>query len=240
MKKLVLLVALLAWVMPANAEVIATDSNDNNFGFPHLDLLQLEADSDGTDLVLTLTVAGDVLDPDWGKFLFSIDTDGVNGSGGMSQIPDGDPPTNDANPWLRNIAISNQDHLAEFFIGSWVDGGGGAQLWSFDGAAWATSGGPALAIANGTPSTLTYTMPLSDLGVGLGDTIWLEAFSSGGGSFDTAIDTVNDPSEDWNPPAGEWSAEAWVQNSTPYTIVPEPVSLALLAIGGLALIRRRR
>ena len=100
-----------------------------------------------------------------------------------------------------------------------------------------TSAGAGLVINPGAISTLQYTVPLASLGVGPGSTIYLEAVSTGGGSYDSAIDTVNAPSNDWN--AVNWQDQASIMNSSPYTITPEPASLALLVLGGLALIRRR-
>ena len=73
-----------------------------------------------------------------------------------------------------------------------------------------------------------------------GETIFLEAFSTGGNSFDTANDTVNNPSDDWVWDGVDWGAQASVSNSSAYTIVPEPASLALLGFGTLVLLRRRR
>ncbi|GEM_PF-6766980 len=225
----------------ASADVIATDPAGDGFGIGVMDLLQLEANSDGIDLVLTLTINGNVSLADWGKYCFSIDTNGMAGAGGMSEFPNADPPTNDANPWVRNIAIGDPDHLAEFWLGSWLDWGSGTQLWQYleRPQQWVIVANPALAIAPGGTSTLTYTIPLATLGVGVGDTIWLEAFSTGGNSWDTAVDTVNNPSDDWNPPPGDWGAQAVVMNSTPYTIVPEPAGVVGLLLASLTLLRRR-
>jgi hypothetical protein len=225
-------------VTAASADVIATDPAGDGFGIGIMDLTQLEANTVGTDLVLTLTINGDIGAVNWGKYLVFIDT---AAGGGASQFPDAVPPTNDANPWVRNIACAPA-HLADYFIGSWVDGGGGSQFWQFTGVGapqWSTSAGAGMVINAGGVSTLSYTVPLASLGVGVGDTIYLEACSTGGGDYDTAVDTVNNPSDDWNPPAGDWGAQALIANSSPYTITPEPTSLALLALGGLALIRRR-
>ena len=234
-KGLVLLVmGLLATA--ASADVIATDPAGDGFGIGIMDLLQLDANTVGTDLALTLTINGDVNATNWGKYLVFIDT---GPGGGASQFPNSDPPTNDANPWVRNIAIGTS-HLADYFIGSWVDSGGGSQFWQFTGVGspqWSTSAGAGLVINPGAISTLQYTVPLASLGVGPGSTIYLEAVSTGGGSYDSAIDTVNAPSNDWN--AVNWQDQASIMNSSPYTITPEPASLALLVLGGLALIRRR-
>ncbi len=240
MKKVLLAcVALGLMASTASATIIATDPAGDEFSFnSNLDLIQLEANSSATDLVLTLSVNGDIGATTWGKYLLFIDTDNVAGSGGASQFPDADPPTNDANPWVRNVAVGDTNHLPEYFLGSWVDFGGGTQLFGFGGGAWTQGTSPAHVITPGAVSTISYTIPLADLGIGAGDTIFLEAFSTGGNSFDTANDTVNSPSDDWN--AAAWGDQATLSNSTPYTVVPEPASLILIGLGGLVLLRRRR
>jgi hypothetical protein len=235
MRKSLILLATGLLVAAASADVIATDPAGDGFGIGIMDLTQLEANTVGTDLVLTLTINGDIGATNWGKYLVFIDT---AAGGGASQFPT-DPPTNDGNPWIRNIACAPA-HLADYFIGSWVDGGGGSQLWQFTGVGapqWNNFAGAGMVITPGAVSTLSYTMPLASLGIGVGDTIYLEACSTGGGNFDTAVDTVNNPSNDFQ--AAGWQDQATIANSSPYTITPEPASLALLALGGLALIRRR-
>ncbi|MFQ5411943.1 MAG: hypothetical protein ACE5EC_06585, partial [Phycisphaerae bacterium] len=168
MKKVLLAVMAVGLAAgTANATIIGTDPAGDEFsGNGNMDLLQLEANATATDLVLTLTINGDIAAANWGKYLFFIDTDNVAGSGGASQFPDADPPTNDANPWVRNIAIGDTNHLAEYFLGSWVDFGGGTQLWSFGGGTWTQSlSVPGHVITPGATSSVEYTIALSDLGV---------------------------------------------------------------------------
>ena len=208
--------------------VIASDPPDDTYGMGNLDLVQLEALIHGPNLVLNLTINGDIGAADWGKYLVAIDTDGAMGTGGMSEFPDADPPTNDANPWVRNIAITDPNHEAEFFIGSWVDGGGGGgmQLWQFTGVGapqWMElAGDHTMSMSAGPVSTLTYTIPLATLAVAEGGEIYLEAFSTGGNSFDTANDTVNDPPNDWVWDGADWQAQAGVHCSSPFTVVSAP------------------
>jgi len=214
----ILLYLCLLW-NPCPAAVIATDPAGDAGGptIPNLDLLQLDAAVQDGYLIITLTINGDVGATDWGKYIVSIDADQVAGSGGMSQFPNADPPTNDANPWTRNIAIANQQHLAEYFIGSWVDGGGGVQLWRFTGTGspqWQMTGGIGMAVTPGSVSTITYTILLSDLGASYPATLCMEAYSSGSYSYDTANDTVNNPSDDWVWDGQNWQAQATVQNSS--------------------------
>jgi hypothetical protein len=236
----VAIIGLLA--TSASAAIVCQDPAGDVAGNPGggiLDLLQVDATHDATHLQLTLTINGDIGATDWGKYLFFIDT--APGGGG-TQFPDADPPTNNANPWVRNIAIGDPNRAAEWWIGTWADWGGGSQLWQYTGVGspqWNNTGGAGHALLPGAISQITYSIPLATLGVGIGDTIYLEAFSSGGGSFDTANDTCNDPNQDWIWPGGDWNQQASVRNSGSY-FIPEPVTLTLFGVAGIALLRRRR
>src|SRR5262245_57868668 len=135
MSKFVASLIVGAFAVTANAAVVcvdpAGDVGGGNPGGGILDLLQVDATNDAVNLQLTLTINGNIGAPtDWGKYNFFIDT--APGGGG-TQFPNADPPTNDANPWTRSIAIGNPAHAAEFWIGTWVDGGGGSQLWQYTG-----------------------------------------------------------------------------------------------------------
>lgn len=243
MKKLLATLLIGALAASANAANVCTDPANDVAGNPGggiLDLLSIDATNDATNLQLTLSVNGDIGATNWGKYVFFIDT---AAGGGGTQYPDAAPPTNNANPWVRNIAISDPNRAAEFWLGSWVDGGGNNQLWNFTGVGspqWNNGGGVAMVITPGAVSTIQYTIPLASLGVGVGQKIYLEGFSSGGGDFDTANDSCNNPAQDIIWDGSNWSQQAAAANSGSYTIVPEPVSISLLGLGALALIRRKR
>jgi hypothetical protein len=178
MKKLLFTLIVGSLAASAGATNVCTDPAGDVAGNPGggiLDLLSVDATNDATNLQLTLSINGDIGATNWGKYVFFIDT---GAGGGGTQFPDVVPPTNNANPWARNIAIGNPSRAAEFWIGSWVDGSGGNQLWNFTGVGapqWNNGGGVPMLITPGAISTVQYTIPLASLGVGVGQKIYLEA-----------------------------------------------------------------
>ena len=81
-------------------------------------------------------------------------------------------------------------------------------------------------------------MSLSSLGLNVGDTFYFDAYSSGGGGGDSAIDALANPGQ---------SVANWGDNYTStganlfsYTVVPAPAALAVLGAFGLVRGRRSR
>ncbi|MFM7242796.1 MAG: PEP-CTERM sorting domain-containing protein [Planctomycetaceae bacterium] len=207
-----------------------------------LDILGMEITTVGSDLNFKLTVNGNVSTTDWGKFMIGI---------GSYNAPLG---TTTGNGWNRpiNLQYTPNGFLTpagmDYWIGSWVDGGGGSQLWTWDGSAWT---GPAslssYSVTPGATSDINYTVALSALGLAPGDQFTFDAYSSGGGSGDTAIDALANPNV---------AVTSWGQTYTSkpvtfgggglnsYTVpVPEPTTLAGFGLVGAAvagrMIRRR-
>ena len=87
-----------------------------------LDMLGMEVTNDSTDITFTLTVNGDVSTTDWGKFMVGIATGGTG--------------TTTGNGWSRPINLSSPVGGMDYWIGSWVDGGGGAEFYNYDGIGW--------------------------------------------------------------------------------------------------------
>jgi hypothetical protein len=195
-----------------------------------LDILGMEVTTVGSDLNFKLTVNGNVATTDWGKFMIGI---------GSYNAPIG---TTTGNGWGRPINLQyTPDGFPtpggmDYWIGSWVDGGGGSQLWSWDGAAWT---GPAsltsFSFTPGATSDINYTVSLASLGLSLGDQFTFDAYSSGGGGSDSAVDALANPNV---------SITSWSQTYTSkpvtfgggglnsYTVpVPEPSMFAAAAVG---------
>ena len=205
------------------------DAGINN-GNGTLDILGMEITTVGSDLNFKLTVNGNVATTDWGKFMIGI---------GSYNAPIG---TTTGNGWGRPINLQyTPDGFPtpggmDYWIGSWVDGGGGSQLWSWDGAAWT---GPAsltsFSFTPGATSDINYTVSLSSLGLNPGDQFTFDAYSSGGGGTDSAVDALANPNV---------SITSWSQTYTSkpvtfgggglnsYTVpVPEPSMFAAAAVG---------
>ncbi len=224
MKKLLMFSLLLAWAVPASATVYNDATGDEFFGSPgHLDIASVEVTNTATDITFAITLDGDILATDWGKYMIIIDTEAGGDAAG--------------NGWGRPITMSSG---AEYWIGSWVDSGNGAELYNFSGG-WnlteATYNGPPdndISISTSS-NTATITTTMANLGLTVGDSFDFDVFSSGGGNGDGAVDSLGNP----NQQIADWGDTSDANPQT-YVTVPEPATLCLLAAGGLLAIRRRR
>jgi hypothetical protein len=219
----------------ANAQVTSYDDaiNDIGSGIANaggtLDIVRMEVSNTATDIVFRMTVNGFVEGPgstDWGKFMIGISTGSNAGDSGTS-----------GNGWGRPINMASPNGGMNYWVGSWVDGGGGAQLWNYSGSSW--SGPGALAAFSFVNNQLTYTMSLASLGLSVGSTFYFDAYSSGGGGGDSAIDALANPNVSvtgWGGPYTSGGANPVLS----YTVVPAPGAVALLGLAGLMARRRRR
>jgi hypothetical protein len=156
-----------------------------------LDIVKMEVGDTATDVVFRLTINGNVSTTGWGNFMIGIANQKING-------------TTAGNGWARPInlnagVINGVTYGMTHWIGSWVNGGGGAQVWTLNGASWAESAAtysgnlPGFSLLAGTQSVITYTVPKTSLGVVNGDTIKFDAYSSGGNGGDSAVDALANP-----------------------------------------------
>ena len=170
---------------------INVDGNTNP-GNGTLDVIKMEVSDSTNDVIFALTVNGNLATTDWGRFMVGIANMKTNGA------------TN-GNGWARPInLIASATNGMTHWIGSWVNSGGGSQLWTYSGSG--TGGGTAknwtgpaglvgysfTTNTNGT-STINYVVSKASLGVALGDTIYFDAYSSGGGDGDSAVDALANP-----------------------------------------------
>jgi hypothetical protein len=196
-----------------------------------LDITSVEVNNNASDLIFKVNLNGDptVSGQDWGKYMVGIDSAAGGDTAG--------------NGWGRPISMSAG---MDYWIGSWVDSGNGIENRNWTGSGWnllAASYGPNagnVSISKNS-SSVTLTVKLADLGLSPGNSFNFDVYSSGGGSTDGAVDALANPSQtiaNWSDPYNSASP-----NVRSYTVVPEPSTFALLALGGLALvgvIRRRR
>jgi len=129
-----------------------------------------------SNLIFKFTVNGNTSTTDWGKILVGIAT----GEGSS---------TTTGNGWGRPINLNSPIGGMNYQIGAWHDGGTGAQLWRYTGS-WALNGTAAYASTPGSTTDVQFTVSLADLGLELGQTIFFDAYTSGGGGTDGAIDAA--------------------------------------------------
>ena len=198
-----------------------------------LDITGMEVTNTATDLVFKLSVNGNVATTDWGKFMVGIGR--VGGSG-----------TTSGNGWGRPINMSTPSGGMTNWLGGWTDSGGGAESyvyggssWSLVGATWAGSLPGSFSISAGSISSVTWTISMASMGLSVGDTFYFDAYTSGGGGGDGAIDALANPNV---------TVSGWTDSYTSsqgsglysYTVVPAPGALALLGLAGAAGSRRRK
>lgn len=231
MNRIVMIAAMAAGVSAAHADVYndaSGDLFDNSFG--HLDIGSVELTNDATWLYISIQTGADIDANNWGKYGIAID----NGQGGASD---------DSNGWGRPISWGRG---ITHWSASWADDGGsgvGGEIYSWDGAAWSLDGatwaGDTNIVGDDSSHFLgiqKWQIMLSDLGVGVGDTIEFDVITSGGGGGDPGVDHLSRS----DLATSDWSIPSVAGDFRSYTIVPAPGTFALLGLGGLAATRRRR
>jgi autotransporter-associated beta strand protein/T5SS/PEP-CTERM-associated repeat protein len=154
-----------------------------------LDILGMEVTNNASDITFTLSLNGNISTTDWGKFMIGFSTGSTASA-------------NTGNGWARPINLNSPIGGMDYWIGSWVNGGGGAELYSFNGVSWALSGATystnspfpgSYNFVGGATSTITYTATLASLGLAIDDIFYFDAYSSGGGDGDSAVDALANP-----------------------------------------------
>ncbi|MCC6322371.1 MAG: hypothetical protein IT438_13155 [Phycisphaerales bacterium] len=226
MKRILAALAVAASCATAHADVFVDPSGDTftAAGGGILDILGVEVTNNATSISFKFTLAGDVEVTDWAKYMVAIDT-----------VPGGDAS---GNGWSRPISMPSG---MDYWLGAWVNSGNGAEVRAFSGA-WSLTE----ATYNPAPdndvtvskftNTVTITTLLSNLGLGHGSVVLFDAFTSGGGDSDGAVDSLGNPLQQ----IGDWSQPSDA-HPVAYTIfIPTPGAVGLLAAGGLLAMRRRR
>lgn len=221
------LIAVSAW-----ADVYTDSTGDIDAGLSDgsgtLDILSVEVTHNTTDVMFSLTLGGDVSTTDWGKFMIGIAAGGTG--------------TTTGNGWSRPINLDSPIGGMDFWIGSWVDSGGGAQLFSYNGSSWDLGTLGSWSFTGGTQSALDYSVPLATLGLGEGDTFYFDVYSSGGGASDSAIDALSNPNVSVTAWAQTYTSSTGLTGLSSYEIpaIPEPATLSLIALGALSALALRR
>lgn len=198
----------------ALGQVVYTDSTGDLFdnGFSNLDIREVTVSHDATNLYITVETVGY---QNWTKYMFYFD----NGEAGTT-----------TNGWGRPVNLTRE---ISRYMGSWVDSGSdNAQLWSWNGG-WNQDGTVTNDQSQIGANRVSWAISLSWLGVGVGDTLFFDIATSGGGN-DPGVDHLS---------RSDLATTFWDQPSTSgsflaYT-VPSPGVVAVLALAGLARSRRR-
>ena len=224
MKKLMVMLSAISLCAGAFADSFSDATGETIVG-GIMDITSVDVANTANQLIFTINIAGDPVATDWGKYLVGINTTGGGDTAG--------------NGWGRPISMSTG---MDYWLGSWVDTGNGAELWNYSGS-WslvdATYNANTINLSTTKDtSSVTVAVDLSALGLAVGNSFTFDVYTTGGGGSDGAIDALSDDLQT----IANWG-DAYQSGSVldSYTIVPEPSVIGLAALAGaLVLLRRRR
>lgn len=189
----------------------------NFTGFTHLDITSVEVTNTASDMIFKIQLAGNPVATDWGKYCIGIQ---VTNAVAFDTSANG-------NGWTRPISIpagvgpvGGMSH----WVGSWVDGTMGAQLWNYTGA-WNGPGGAAI---SKTTTNVTITFPYAGLGAVFGDTIYFDVYATSGGGTDSAVDALSQSTlaiTDWAGPYVNTALKSYTLQVV--TAIPHTVKFAV-------------
>ena len=144
------------------------------------------------------------------------------------------------NPWGRSITSADN---ADFFIGGWADGGGGAEIYQATGAGWTlvdTTANPnsIMEVHLGSAAAGVWELHLdwTLMGLSPGQHIGLDVVTTAGGTSDPGVDHLSLSSI----ATPNWQTGSVNGEFLEYHVEPAPGSIAVLGAAGLLAGRRRR
>jgi hypothetical protein len=201
--RLIAAAALVAAFTSSSRAADYTDTIGDEFtGNGILDITSVEVTNTFADVIFKINLNGDPVASDWGKYCIGIvDTN----------QPTGDTSAN-GNGWGRPINLTQG---MNYWIGTWVDSGNGAQFWNYNGL-W---NGPGAATISKTTTNVTITVPIASLNKTYGDSFDFDVYTTGGGGTDSAIDSLANPSQT----VSSWSGPYASSLVKTYTLVVPPI-----------------
>lgn len=210
------LTVLALAVLPATA-TLYTDATGEIISSANIDIASVEITNNATDIFFNINLNGSIGSPnDWGNYMVGIDS-----------VAGGDTT---GNAWTRPISMSSG---MDYWLGSWVNGGGGSQLWSYSGS-WAQQNTVGVTISS---LGFSFSQSLASLGLSAGNSFTFDVYTSGTGSGDGAIDAAGNASQTIGNWPDSYNSGANVLTYT-VTPIPEPAAATLLALGSLLAWRR--
>jgi len=207
----------------ANPYIDATSELFDN-SFTHLDIVNVTVSHTATHMTFDVLLNGNINSTSWGKYCIGINT--------------GAPGADTTNGWGRNVSWGGQG--INYWVGTWADVGGEVRQMS-----GANDGSNTLIDATyngGTQMSVTalgfhqiITFSRASIGFTGDGTIYFDVITTANGGGDPGVDHLS--RSDMATPG--WGTTSVSGNFLAYTI-PTPGSIALIGLGGLAAIRRRR
>jgi hypothetical protein len=231
------LAALALALLPAKAATYSGTGNVNGGGaVDGAGISSVVINNDASSITFTINST----QPMASYIFYSIELQVIGQGGGDTSL---------VNPWGEHVGISTGENA---LVNTW---GTGSTPGTFSGGVW-TMGAGANYVAGGTTFTFaTMTVPLSSLNLSVGQSFYFDVVSSyanpGGQAAYGALDNTGWPAE------SDGSYQPWLGSNyydsatdaggtkfgtaaTMYTLVPEPVASALLGMGALVILIRRR
>ena len=241
------LAALTLAMLPAKAQTTyPATGNFNGSGADGKEISSVVVNNDASTITFTIN-SGAQIQASWIFYAIDLQIIGQAGSGftGLSNPIWAGSPT---------LGISTGENAVL------NDNGGTMGAWTYSGGVWTQNAGAAVDAGGTGFNYVTMTVPLSSLGLSVGDSFYFDAVSSytawnngGPQSAYSALDSVSGyPAEtdsSWQPWLGSNSYDSATDASgttfgtaaSMYTVtIPEPTTLVLLSGGVILLLVQRR
>jgi hypothetical protein len=237
------LAALALVVLPANAQVTYPSAGDGyadgNAATDGGIISSVVVNNDANNI--TFTINSTALQASYIFYSIELQQVGQGGSGSAVLV----------NPWGENIGISTGVNALVNTYGT------GASALTYGGGTWTQNASGSYAAGGAGFTYATMTLPLSSLGLSVGNSFYFDVVSSyanpGGQGAYFALDSLSQPAESdgayqpWNgtshyDSATDAGGTIFGTSASKYTVVsvPEPAALALLSGGALLLAWQRR